>query len=134
MSWSSFTRNCSPAPTAIGYPKNNPARVNLDAIAGVRRDDRAAAAMLLHAEVPLASRARAPPGTHLVEGDADVVDTWDAPVARLDDDVDGARSSLRQRTATVALELLPETRPRLRRDRRRPARRVRRVEKPSFPR
>ena len=69
-------------------------RVHLDAVARVRRDERAPAAVLLDAQVPLRR-----PREHLlelvlVERDPEVVDARQPPVPRLDDDVDRAALEL----------------------------------------
>ena len=82
--------------------------MDLEAVAGVRGDERAAAAVLLHPQVPLRRAAEHRLELVLVERDAEVVDPRDAPVARLDDDVDRAALELREaQLEPVAVELLP---------------------------
>ena len=83
-------------------------RVHLEPVAGVRRDERAPAAVLLHAQVPLRRAREHGLELVLVERDAEVVDARDPPVARLDDDVDRAALELREpQLEAVVVELLP---------------------------
>ena len=82
--------------------------MHLEPVARVRGDERAPAAVLLDAQVPL----RRPPEHRLevvlVERDAEVVDARDPPVTRLHDDVDRAALELRQpELEAVVVELLP---------------------------
>lgn len=85
-----------------------PRRVHLDAVARVRRDERPAAAVLLHTEVPLRRAPEHRLELLLVERDSDVVDPRNAPVARLDDDVDRAPLQLGKAwLEAVVVELLP---------------------------
>src|SRR5690348_10993647 len=64
--------------------------MELEPVAGVRRNERPTTAMLLHAEVvPLGARERRVELV-LVEHEPEVVDARCRPLARLDDDVDGA--------------------------------------------
>src|SRR5215211_1540574 len=70
--------------------------MKLDAISRARCDERASAAVFLHAERELVgARERRGEGV-LLERDADVVDARQVPLARLDDDVDGAALELGQ--------------------------------------
>ena len=82
--------------------------MNLQAVTGVRGDERPAAAVLLHAQIRLR---RAPENGSefiLVERHADVVDPRDLPVARLHDHVHHAPLELREpELESVAIELLP---------------------------
>src|SRR5436190_14289300 len=83
-------------------------RVDLEAVTRVRGDERPAAAVLLHAEVPLRSAREDLLELVLVERDADVVDPRHPPVAGLHDNVDRPALQLREaELEAVAVELLP---------------------------
>src|SRR5438874_7006980 len=83
-------------------------RVDLEPVAGIGGDERAAAAVLLHAEVPLSGAGKHVVELILVEGHADVVDARHAPVTRLHDHVHCAALELREaELEAVAVELLP---------------------------
>ena len=83
-------------------------RVHLEPVTGVRRDERPPAAVLLDAEL-LVDR----PLDHgeelvLVERESEVVDARELPLARLDDDVDGAALELAQTVLEAdLLEVVP---------------------------
>ena len=83
-------------------------RVHLEPVAGVRGDERPAAAVLLHAQVPLGRAGEHGLELVLVERDAEVVDPRDPPVAGLHDDVHRAALELREpQLEAVVVELLP---------------------------
>src|SRR5947209_1063184 len=64
--------------------------MELEPVAGVRRDEGAPSAVLLDPEVlPLCAGQRGGE-VGVVEHEAEVVDPWELPLPRLDDDVDGA--------------------------------------------
>src|SRR3954452_25048394 len=83
-------------------------RMQLQAKAGVRRDERAPAAVLLHAQLAhLRARERGDE-VLLVESEPEVVDAWELPLPRLDDDVDGAALELREAQLEAhAIEIVP---------------------------
>ena len=83
-------------------------RVELDAVAGARRDERAPAAVLLHAQLELVGARERRGEVVLLERDADVVDARQVPLPRLHDDVDGAALELGQPELEAELvELVP---------------------------
>src|SRR4051794_475536 len=83
-------------------------RMELDAIARSRRDERSAAAVLLHAKLELVGPGERRGEIVLVERNADVVDARQVPLARLHHDVDGAAFELGQAQLEAgAVELVP---------------------------
>ena len=82
--------------------------MHLEPVAGVRGDERAAAAVLLDAQVPVRRTCEHSLELVLVERHTDVVDPRDPPVAGLHDDVHRAALELREaKLEPVAVELLP---------------------------
>src|SRR2546423_356325 len=83
-------------------------RMELEPVARVRRDEGTPAAVLLDPQVPhLRARERGDEVV-LVERKAEVVDAGEIPLARLDDDVDGAALELRQTELEAdPVELVP---------------------------
>src|SRR5207245_9616477 len=83
-------------------------RVQLEPVARIRRDERAPATVLLHAQL---ARLRARQGGDellLVESEAEVVDARQLPLPRLDDHVDGAALQLGQAQLEAQLvQILP---------------------------
>ena len=69
-------------------------RVHLEPVAGVRRDERAPAGVLLHAQAALRRALEHLLELVVVERHAEVVDARQRPLARLDDDVDRAALEL----------------------------------------
>ena len=67
-------------------------RVELEPVAGVRRDERPPAAVLLHAQLRLLGPGDRALELVLVEREPEVVDARQRPLARLHDDVDRARA------------------------------------------
>src|SRR5581483_5119534 len=85
-----------------------PRRMHLEPVPGVRRDERAAPAVLLHAQVPLHRAAEYGLEVVLVERNADMVDARDPPMAGLHHYVDAAALELgKAQLEPFALELLP---------------------------
>ena len=87
-----------------------PRRVDLEPVAGARRDEGAAAAVLLDAELPLRRAPEHRLELAVVERNPEVVDPRHCPVPRLDHHVHGAALQLRQaELEPVAVEPLHET-------------------------
>ena len=83
-------------------------RMELDAVARARRDERPPAAVLLHAQLELVGPRERRGEVVLVERDADVVDARDVPLPRLDDDVHRAALELGQpQLEAEPVEVLP---------------------------
>src|SRR5688500_3091147 len=83
-------------------------RVELEAVADAGRDERAAAAVLLYAQVARRRGLERLLELVVVESDADVVDARERPLARLDDDVDRAALELGQPELEAApVEVVP---------------------------
>ena len=70
--------------------------MELQPVARVRRDERAPAAVLLHAQVALLRARESCDEVVLVEREPEVVDARQLPLSRLHDDVDGAALQLGQ--------------------------------------
>src|SRR6266404_5685969 len=71
-------------------------RMELEAVARVRGDERAAAAVLLHAQPRLLGARERAIELVVVEREAEMVDAWQRPLPGLHDDVHGAQLELRQ--------------------------------------
>ncbi len=70
--------------------------MKLEPVAGVRRDERAPAAVLLHAQAAGVGALQRLVEFNFVESEAEVIDARQRPLPRLHDDVDGATLELRQ--------------------------------------
>jgi glyoxylase I family protein len=71
-------------------------RMELEPVAGVRRHERAAPAVLLHAQVGIFGTCDRALELVVVERQPDMVDAWHCPLSRLYHDVDRAELELRQ--------------------------------------
>ena len=83
-------------------------RVHLEPVAGVRGDERAPAPVRLDAQLPLDRAVDHVGELLLVEGEPEMVDARELPLAGLDDDVDRAALELREAQLEAhPVELLP---------------------------
>ena len=89
--------------------------MQLDAVAGARRDERAPAAVLLDAQLELGRAREHRREVVLVERDPDVVDARQVPLPRLDDDVDRAALELAEPQLEAVAGRAPPRRRRARR-------------------
>src|SRR5919204_4958184 len=82
--------------------------MKLEPVAGVRGHERAASSVFLDAKVPQLRAGERRDEIVLVEGESEVIDARQLPLARLHDDIDGAAFELRQPELEAHLvEVLP---------------------------